>query len=78
MYSIKRTLIGEAIILLNKIRAKIGMIGFSYLEDLEKQEECGVVVPERLSEQHVTTELLLAKPRSFSNLPAFLDLDDSK
>ena len=34
-----------------------------------------MVAPERLTEPRVTMELLLAIPRSFSNLPTFLDLD---
>ena len=42
-----------------------------YRWDLEKQEECGVVAQERLIEPHAKIEWLLAKPRSFSNLPAF-------
>ena len=33
-----------------------------------------MVAHERLTEPRVTMELLLAKPRSFSTLPAFLDL----
>ena len=33
-----------------------------------------MVAHERLTEQSATMEWLLAKPRSFSNLPAFLDL----
>ena len=47
----------------------------TYRWDLEKQWECGVVARERLSELRVTMEWLLAKPRSISNLPAFLDLN---
>ena len=35
-----------------------------------------VVAHERLTEPRVTMELLLAKLRSFSNLPAFLDLNE--
>ena len=50
---------------------------FFYREDLEKQEGCGVVAHERLTEPSVTMEWLLAKPRSISNLPAFLDLNGS-
>ena len=34
-----------------------------------------MVAPERLTEPRVTIERFLAKPRSFSNLPAFLDLN---
>ena len=34
-----------------------------------------MVVRERLTEPRVTIEGLLAKPRSFSNLPAFLDVN---
>ena len=34
-----------------------------------------MVAYERLSELRVTMEWLLAKPRSFSNVPAFLDLN---
>ena len=34
-----------------------------------------VVAHERLLEPRVTMEWLLAKPRSFSNLPTFLDLN---
>ena len=41
------------------------------------QEGCSVVAHERLTELRVTGEWLLAKPRSFPNLPAFLDLDDT-
>ena len=37
------------------------------------QEGFGVVVHERLTEPRATIEQLLAKPTSFSNLPAFLD-----
>ena len=33
---------------------------------------------ERLTEPRVTMEGLIAKPRSFSNLPAFLDLNGMK
>ena len=40
-----------------------------YREDLEKQEECGVVAHERLTEPRVTMEWLLAKRNSLSNLP---------
>ena len=36
---------------------------------------CCVVAHERLTEPRVTMEWLLAKPRSYSNLPAFLDLN---
>ena len=43
--------------------------------DLEKQEGCGVVAHERLTEPRVTKEWLLAKPRSCSNLPVFLNLN---
>ena len=43
--------------------------------DLEKQEGCGVVAHERLTEPRITMEWLLAKLRSFSNLSAFLDLN---
>ena len=46
-----------------------------YRQDLEKQEGVDVVAHERLTEPIVTMESLLAKPRSFSNLPAFLDLN---
>ena len=46
-----------------------------YRYDLEKQEGCGVVAHERLTEPRVPMEWLLAKPRSFSNLSAFLDLN---
>ena len=41
----------------------------------EKQEECGVVAYKRLTEPRVTIEWLLKTPRSFSNLPAFFDLN---
>ena len=51
-----------------------GLHIISYRWDLEKRKECGVVAFERLPEPRVTIEWLLAKPRSFSNLPAFLDL----
>ena len=44
-------------------------------EDLEKQEECDLMAHERLTVPRVKMEWLLAKPRSFSNLPAFVDLD---
>ena len=33
---------------------------------------------ERLTEPHVTMDWLFGKPRSFSNLPAFLDLNGSR
>ena len=46
-----------------------------YRQDLEKQEGCDVVAHETLTEPRVTIELLLAKPRTFSNLPAFLDFN---
>ena len=36
-----------------------------------------MVAHERLTEPRVTIEILLAKPRSFSNLPAFSDLEGS-
>ena len=49
-------------------------IFITYREDLEKREVFGVVAHERLTEPRVTMEWQLAKPRSFSNLPAFLDL----
>ena len=48
-----------------------------YRYDSEKQEGCGVVAHERLTEPRVTMEWLLAKPRSFWNLPAFSDLNGS-
>ena len=38
---------------------------------------CGLVAHERLTEQRVTIEWLLAKPKSFSNTPAFLDFRGS-
>ena len=41
-------------------------------KDLEKQEGCGVVVHERLTEPSVTKEWLLPKENIFSNIPAFL------
>ena len=34
-----------------------------------------MVTPERLTEPRVTMKRLLAKPRNFSNLPAFQDLN---
>ena len=37
-----------------------------------------MVANERLTEPRVAMEWLLAKPRSFSNLPAFLDLNGTK
>ena len=37
----------------------------------------GVVAHERPTEPRVTMELLLAKPRSFSTIPVFLDLNGS-
>ena len=37
-----------------------------------------MVAHERLTEPRVTIERVLAKPRSFSNLPTFLDLDGIK
>ena len=46
-----------------------------YRKDLEKQEEYGVVAHERLIEPRVTMKWLLAKPRSISHLPGFLDLN---
>ena len=46
-----------------------------YRLDLEKLEGCGVMARERLIEPHVTMEWILAEPRSFSNLPAFSDLN---
>ena len=49
-----------------------------YRYDFKKQEECGVVAHERLAKLRVTMKLLLAKPRSFLNLPAFLDLNGSR
>ena len=42
-----------------------------YRWDLEKQERCGVVAHEWLTEPRVTMKWLLVKPRSVSNLPAF-------
>ena len=42
-----------------------------YRYDLEKQEGCGVVAHEGLIEPRVTIEWLLAKPKSFLDLPAF-------
>ena len=48
-----------------------------YRDDLEMREGCDVVAHERLTEPCVTMESLLAKLRSFSNLPAFLDLHDT-
>ena len=42
-----------------------------YREDLETYEECGVVVHEIITEPRVTMKWLLAKLKSFSNLPAF-------
>ena len=44
---------------------------FYYRWDLQKQEGCGVVAHERLTEPRVKIKWLLAKPRSFSSLPAF-------
>ena len=49
---------------------------YLYRVDLEKRERCGV--HERLTEPRVTMESLLAKPRSFSYIPAFLDFHGSK
>ena len=43
-----------------------------YHYDLEKQEKCGEVAHERLTEPRVTIMWLLAKPSIFSDLPAFL------
>ena len=43
--------------------------------DSEKQEGCGEGAHERLIEPQVTMQWLLAKPRSFSNIPAFLDIN---
>ena len=37
-----------------------------------------MVAHEILTEPHLTVALLLAKPRSFSNLPVFLDLNSRK
>ena len=45
-----------------------------YLQDVEKQEACAVAHG-RLTEPRATKEWLPAKPRSLSNLPAFLDLN---
>ena len=42
---------------------------------MEKQEGCGVVAHERLTEPRVTMVRLLAKPRNVSYLPAFLDIN---
>ena len=53
----------------------IDFLKFHYREDLEKKEECGGVVHEKLYEPIVTMEWLLAETRSFSNLPAFLVLN---
>ena len=50
---------------------------FFYRLDLEKWEMCGVLAYERLTESRVTMKWLLAKPRSFSNLPVFLNLNGS-
>ena len=41
--------------------------------DLEKQEGCGSVARERVTEPCITIEWLLTKPRTFWNLRAFLD-----
>ena len=46
-----------------------------YRSDSEKQEGCGEGAHERLIEPQVTMQWLLAKPMSFSNIPAFLDLN---
>ena len=48
----------------------------SRLVKIKKSRE-GVVAHERLTEPRVSMVWLLAKPRSFSNLPAFLDLYDT-
>ena len=47
----------------------------TYRLDLENQKGCGVVAHERLTEPRASMKWLLGKPRSFSNLPAFLDLN---
>ena len=49
-----------------------------YRQLLEKQEEFGMMAHERLTEPRLTMECLLAKPRSFSNLPSLLDLNSRK
>ena len=50
-------------------------LSFIYHCDSEKQEGRGVVAHAKLTEPRFTLEWLLAKPRSFSKLPAFLDLN---
>ena len=44
----------------------------NYRYDWEKQEGCGLVAPERLTEQRVTIEWLLPKRNSLPDLCAFL------
>ena len=45
------------------------------ITDKESGKDCGKVTHERLTEPRVTMEWLLAEPRSFSNLPVFLNLN---
>ena len=51
---------------------------FSNRQDLAKQEGCGMVAHERLTEPRVTIEWLLPKRNSLSDLPAFLDVNGIK
>ena len=44
---------------------------FNYRWDLEKQEGCGMMAHETLTEPRVAMEWLLANQKSFSDLPAF-------
>ena len=47
-----------------------------YRQDLEKQEGSGAVAHETTTEPRVTIQWLPAKPRSFSNHPAFQNLNE--
>ena len=47
----------------------------STIKILKEQEGCDVVAHERVTEPHVIMKWLLAKPRSFLNLPAFKNLN---
>ena len=69
-------IIKKQLTILLTIFSKFLIIFYRY--DLEKQALCGLVAHERLTEPRVTIEWLLAKPRSFPNLPAFLDLNGGK
>ena len=59
-----------------KIRKEFRRLKILNFRDLNPRDfaKNGVVAQERHTEPRLTIERLLAKPRSFSNLPAFLDL----